>query len=88
MCQWDDDLLIAPFHTFLIRLCQRMSWALYEHLNVGTTTMPDNTETNLYSVSCPNTCVILLLLLIEFTLIIVLHFLFPFDKQNENSTIS
>jgi len=31
------------------QLCQRMSWALYEHLNVGITTAPDNTETNLYS---------------------------------------
>jgi hypothetical protein len=29
------------------QLCQRMSWALYEHLNVGITTAPDNTETNL-----------------------------------------
>lgn len=31
------------------QLCQRMAWALYEHLNVGITTAPDNTETNLYS---------------------------------------
>lgn len=31
------------------QLCQRMAWALYEHLNVGITTAPDNTETNLYT---------------------------------------
>ena len=31
------------------QLCQRMAWSLYEHLNVGITTAPDNTETNLYS---------------------------------------
>ena len=31
------------------QLCQRNAWALYEHLNVGITTAPDNTETNLYS---------------------------------------
>ncbi|KAL7463535.1 hypothetical protein ACHAXS_003891, partial [Conticribra weissflogii] len=31
------------------QLCQRMAWALYELLYVGTTTMPDNTEGNLYS---------------------------------------
>lgn len=31
------------------QLCQRMSWALYEHLNVGITTAPDNTETNIYA---------------------------------------
>ena len=29
------------------QLCQRNAWALYEHLNVGITTAPDNTETNL-----------------------------------------
>ena len=31
------------------QLCQRNAWALYEHLNVGITTAPDNTETNLFS---------------------------------------
>lgn len=30
------------------QLCQRMAWALYEHLNVGRTTNPANTESNLY----------------------------------------
>ena len=31
------------------QLCQRMAWALYEHLNSGTTTNPENTESNLYA---------------------------------------
>lgn len=35
------------------QLCQRMSWALYEHLNVGITTAPDNTETNLVTYDIP-----------------------------------
>lgn len=31
------------------QLCSRMAWALYELVNVGLTTAPDNTETNLYT---------------------------------------
>eukprot|EP00804_Cyclotella_cryptica_P005395 CCRYP_017085-RA/>CCRYP_017085-RA protein AED:0.06 eAED:0.06 QI:162/1/1/1/1/0.96/28/3961/2317 len=31
------------------QLCGRMAWALYELVNVGTTTAPDNTESNLYT---------------------------------------
>ena len=45
----NDLLTTSSPHPF--RLCQRMAWALYEHLNVGTATMAENTETNLYSVS-------------------------------------
>jgi hypothetical protein len=31
------------------QLCQRMAWSLYEHLNVGSASNPDNTESNLYT---------------------------------------
>ena len=31
------------------QLCGRMAWALYELVNVGTTTAPDNTESNLFT---------------------------------------
>ena len=31
------------------QLCQRMAWSLYEHLNVGAASNPDNTESNLYT---------------------------------------
>ena len=31
------------------QMCQRMSWSLYELLNVGAASNPDNTETNLYT---------------------------------------
>ena len=32
------------------QLCQRMTWSLYELLNVGTASNQDNTESNLYTV--------------------------------------
>ena len=31
------------------QLCGRMAWSLYELVNVGTTTAPDNTESNLFT---------------------------------------
>ncbi|EJK47814.1 hypothetical protein THAOC_33446, partial [Thalassiosira oceanica] len=31
------------------QMCQRMAWSLYELLNVGAASNPDNTETNLYT---------------------------------------
>lgn len=31
------------------QLCQRMAWSLYELLNVGSASNPDNTESNLYT---------------------------------------
>jgi len=31
------------------QFCQRMAWSLYEHLNVGAASNPDNTESNLYT---------------------------------------
>jgi cullin-associated NEDD8-dissociated protein 1 len=31
------------------QLCQRMAWSLYELLNVGAASNPDNTESNLYT---------------------------------------
>ena len=31
------------------QMCQRMAWSLYQLLNVGAASNPDNTETNLYT---------------------------------------
>ena len=31
------------------QMCQRMAWSLYELLNIGAASNPDNTETNLYT---------------------------------------
>lgn len=31
------------------QLCQKMAWSLYELLNVGAASNPDNTESNLYT---------------------------------------
>lgn len=36
------------------QLCQRMAWSLYELLNVGAASNPDNTESNLYTYDIMN----------------------------------
>ncbi|KAL7553976.1 hypothetical protein ACHAWF_017328 [Thalassiosira exigua] len=41
---WTMNALEAPD-----QLCQRMAWSMYELLNVGTASNPDNTESNLYT---------------------------------------